>query len=442
MNNIIKSIRERVRKIFPKRTIKQAYNTDIVLSDTMSAHIDEWEKMYSGKAPWTDSDEVISLRLEQAIVREFANIALNEMDTSVSDERLNKVYQESLKNLNMNLQKGLALGAMVIKPVSADTVQYVPQSSFIPIEYDINGKLMKVIFPEIKQISDFEYIIRLEYHSLDVINGLTVTNRAFRSSSPDVLGKEIPLSSVSEWSNLNEFISYPLMKRQAFGYYVNPIANNIDESKTGVSIFESAKDLIKKADIQFGRLDWEFKSSERRINADVTAFMKDERGNPVIRDKLYNAFDISQLFQEFSPVIREVNYINGLEEYKRNIEFNVGLSYGDISNPNTVEKTATEIKSAKKRKYNTVTAIQNNLKSCLEDLAYALAFYNGMATLNYNFVCSFRDSILVDDETERSQDIQDLRLGIMRPEEYRAKWYGETVEQALKNLPQSAEVLE
>lgn len=440
--NIIKSIRERVRKIFPKRTIKQAYNTDIVLSDTMSAHIDEWEKMYSGKAPWTDSDEVISLRLEQAIVREFANIALNEMNTSVSDERLNKVYQESLKNLNMNLQKGLALGAMVIKPVSAYTVQYVPQSSFIPIEYDINGKLMKVIFPEIKQISDFEYIIRLEYHSLDVINGLTVTNRAFRSSSPDVLGKEIPLSSVSEWSNLNEFISYPLMKRQAFGYYVNPIANNIDESKTGVSIFESAKDLIKKADIQFGRLDWEFKSSERRINADVTAFMKDERGNPVIRDKLYNAFDISQLFQEFSPVIREVNYINGLEEYKRNIEFNVGLSYGDISNPNTVEKTATEIKSAKKRKYNTVTAIQNNLKSCLEDLAYALAFYNGMATLNYNFVCSFRDSILVDDETERSQDIQDLRLGIMRPEEYRAKWYGETVEQALKNLPQSAEVLE
>lgn len=440
--NIIKSIRERVRKIFPKRTIKQAYNTDIVLSDTMSAHIDEWEKMYSGKAPWTDNDEVISLRLEQAIVREFANIALNEMNTSVSDERLNKIYQESLKNLNMNLQKGLALGAMVIKPVSADTVQYVPQSSFIPIEYDINGKLMKVIFPEIKQISDFEYIIRLEYHSLDVINGLTVTNRAFRSSSPDVLGKEIPLSSVPEWSNLNEFISYPLMKRQAFGYYVNPIANNIDESKTGVSIFESAKDLIKKADIQFGRLDWEFKSSERRINADVTAFMKDERGNPVIRDKLYNAFDISQLFQEFSPVIREVNYINGLEEYKRNIEFNVGLSYGDISNPNTVEKTATEIKSAKKRKYNTVTAIQNNLKSCLEDLAYALAFYNGMATLNYNFVCSFRDSILVDDETERSQDIQDLRLGIMRPEEYRAKWYGETVEQALKNLPQSAEVLE
>ncbi len=82
------------------------------------------------------------------------------------------------------------------------------------------------------------------------------------------------------------------------------------------------------------------------------------------------------------------------------------------------------------------------MKNCLDDLAYAIAFYNGLATSDYGFVCNFRDSILVDDETERSQDIQDLSLGIMRPEEYRAKWYGETLETALKNLPQSAQVLD
>lgn len=440
--NIIEFIKRQVKNLFSSKTVENIYHIDTAVSDTMSSYISLWERMYSGKASWIDNDEIISLRLEQAIVREFVNITLNEMTASISDKRLDKIYQKAIENLNINLQKGLTSGAMVIKPVNSDTVQYIPQSAFIPIEYDINGKLTKVIFPEIKRISDFEYLIRLEYHSLDIINGLTITNRAFRSNSPDVLGKEILLSSVPEWSNLNETISYPLMKRQAFGYYVNPIANNIDNSKMGVSIFESARELIKKADIQFGRLDWEFKSGERRINADVTAFAKDEKGNPIISDRLYRAFDITQLFQEFSPVLRETNYINGLEEYKRNIEFNVGLSYGDISNPNTVEKTATEIKSAKKRKYNTVTAIQKNLKNCLDDLAYAFAFYNSLATSDYGFVCSFRDSILVDDETERNQDIQDLRLGIMRPEEYRAKWYSETLEQAVQNLPQSAEVIE
>lgn len=408
----------------------------------MSSYINLWGKMYAGKAPWIDNDETISLRLEQAIIRELVNIALNEMTASISDEKLNKIYQKALENLNINLQKGLASGAMVIKPVSSDAVQYVPQSAFIPIEYDINGKLKKVIFPEIKQISNFEYLIRLEYHSLDIMDGLTITNRAFRSSSPDILGKEIPLSSVPEWSSLTEIISYPLMKRQAFGYYVNPVANNIDNSKMGVSMFESARELIKKADIQFGRIDWEFKSGERRINADITVFAKDGNGNPIIRDKLYRAFDITQLFQESSPVLRETNYINGLEEYKRNIEFNVGLSYGDISNPNTIEKTATEIKSAKKRKYNTVTAIQNNLKNCLDDFVYSLAFYNALTTSGYEFICDFKDSILTDEDTERQRDMQDVSAGIMRPEEYRAKWYGETLETALKNLPQSAQVLD
>ena len=32
-------------------------------------------------------------------------------------------------------------------------------------------------------------------------------------------------------------------------------------------------------------------------------------------------------------------------------------------------------------------------------------------------------------------------MGVMRLEEYRAKWYGESVEDALKNLPEREEVV-
>lgn len=45
------------------------------------------------------------------------------------------------------------------------------------------------------------------------------------------------------------------------------------------------------------------------------------------------------------------------------------------------------------------------------------------------------DSIIVDAETEREQDRKDLAAGIMRPEEYRAKWYGETEKKAAERLP-------
>lgn len=448
---ILKAIRELVRKMFLSKTIKEVYSVDIAVTDLMMRHISEWDRMYSGKASWL-SDDVISLRLEQAIVREFANITLNEMTATVTDKYIDKIFQTAIKDINQNLQKALASGAMIIKPLGGNKIQYVPQTGFIPIEYDVNGRLMKVIFPEIKQISDHEYFIRLEYHSLDVKKGLTITNRVFRSSSIDYLGKEIALKSVSEWSDLMESVTYPLMKRPAFGYYVNPIANTIDGGHGGVSIFDSASELIRLADIQFGRLDWEFESAERAIYVDDTVIRPVKTASvlrdfevPKLKDRLFRGLNNSgvtqDFFKEFSPPLREENFIKGLEEYKRAIEFTVGLSYGDISNPQSVEKTATEIKAAKKRKYNTVSAIQNNLKTCLEDLVYALAFFNAMTQRRYEFICNFKDSILVDEETERQQDRNDVSMGIMRPEEYRAKWYGESLEKALKNLPQSAEVI-
>ena len=218
------------------------------------------------------------------------------------------------------------------------------------------------------------------------------------------------------------------------------------------SVFDSAKDLIRLTDTQFGRLDWEFESGERAVDVEEIALKPavDPITNsykfdtPQIRERLFRSLNITgnDFYHEFSPQLRQADFIAGLEEYKRNIEFAVGLSYGDISNPQTVDKTATEIKASKARKYNTVSAIQNNLRTCLDDFVYSLAFYNALTTSGYEFICDFRDSILTDEDTERQRDMQDVSAGIMRPEEYRAKWYGETLETALKNLPQSAQVLD
>lgn len=432
-----------IRRLFPVKDIKSALNIELALSGEMLDKIELWQKCYCGNASWIDEKNgVSSLRLEQSVVREFSNITLNEMTASVTNAVLNEVFQTAIRDLNMYLQEGLATGSMVIKPLGGDKVQYVSANAFLPVEYDVRGRLIKVIFPEIKKIGD-KYFTRLEFHNLDYEKGLTITNKAYVSTTPTVLGREIPLERVEEWKKLDNFISYPLMKRPAFGYYRNPIKNNIDGSHCGVSIFDSALEMIKKTDKQFGRLDWEFESGERIIHVDE-AVLRDGGNLPTLNERLYIGLNLGEdeFYKEFSPQFRQADIISGLEEYKRNIEFEVGLSYGDISNPQTVDKTATEIKSAKKRKYNTVSAIQNNLKDCLDDLVYALAFYKGMATQEYELICDFKDSILVDDETERQQDRSDVNMGVMRLEEYRAKWYGEPVEEALKNLPQSAEVID
>lgn len=150
--------------------------------------------------------------------------------------------------------------------------------------------------------------------------------------------------------------------------------------------------------------------------------------------------DSGDLYKEYSPEFRDENIINGLEQIKRNIEFAVGLAYGDLSDVQAVEKTATEIKHSKVRKYNRVNAIETNLKKCLEDFCYGIAFYNRLTQSGYEFNCSFSDSVLTDEESERKQDLQDISIGAMQLWEYRMKWYGEDEKTAKANVSNDAEV--
>lgn len=82
------------------------------------------------------------------------------------------------------------------------------------------------------------------------------------------------------------------------------------------------------------------------------------------------------------------------------------------------------------------------MRQCLEDFAAGLAFYNQLYTSGYEFTCEFNDSILTDEETERQQDRQDVSMGVMSHAEYRSKWYGETLEEAEKNLPEQNKIME
>lgn len=452
---ILNAIKGVINRMFPAKTLKQVIGQDVAISQAMIDKIESWGAMYRGQAAWVD-DQVDSLQLEQGICREFANVCLNEMESSISNDKLDEIYKIAIQDLNENLQAGIGLGSFCIKPLGGNMVEYVTADRFIPISFDARGRLTSVVFIQVKRIDNTLFYLRFEYHHWNQDKTLRIQNKAYRTSDMSSIGSQIDLSSVDEWKELPEDVMYLEVEKPDFGYYRNPIKNEVDGSTCGVSIYDTAIALIKKTDTQFGRLDWEFESGERAVHVDVTALRAsptvDGKGKtkyvlPKLNNRLYRGLNLEmgngkELYQEYSPEFRDQNLINGLNAYLRRIEFAVCLSYGDLSDVSDVDKTATEAKIAKKRKYNMVKAIQSNLKDCLEDLVYALAFYNGMARSGYEFVCSFKDSILVDEETERQQDRNDVAMGVMRLEEYRAKWYNETLEEATKNLPEPADVEE
>ncbi|MFQ7413510.1 MAG: phage capsid protein [Blautia hansenii] len=431
-------------------TIQNLVGGEVAMTEEIMMKISEWNEMLTGQASWcSNSDYITSLRIEHGICREFADVVLNEMEVSVSNEKLNTLLQACIEDLNENLQDGLGLGSFIIKPLGKDKVEYITADKFIPIHFDDTGKPDDCMFIQVKRQGTSQYYIRTERH--DIRDGnLRIRNKAYKSFSQNTIGMEIPLSFVEEWKNFPENITYKGMTQMDFGYFRTPLKNKIDGSPCGISIFESAIEQIKKADIQGARIDWEFESGERAIHVDERALNTSIKGKKFLErlnKRLYRGFKLdagkdTELFKEFSPELREEGFINGLEKYYRQIEFAVGLSYGDLSDAQYVEKTATEIKASKSRKYNRVTAIQDKLKVCLEDLVAGLAFYNGLYTSGYEFQCHFNDSILTDEEAERQQDRQDVSMGVMSLTEYRAKWYGETEEEAEKKLPEVNGVME
>ena len=126
--------------------------------------------------------------------------------------------------------------------------------------------------------------------------------------------------------------------------------------------------------------------------------------------------------------------MNGLNKYLQQIEFKCSLAYGTISDPQQVDKTAEEIKTSKQRSYQLVSDIQESLENAINGLIVAIdnliTAYELCPDGNVDVTFQWDDSIIVDSEKEKQQDIQDVNLGIMAKWEYRVKWYGETEEKA------------
>lgn len=445
----LKRLWKGIVSMFSYTTFKNILGKDVALTQAMIDAINDWKNMLSGKADWCES-YVESLRLEEGICREFADAALVEMEMQIlNNEQLDKTLKKAAVDLNKKMQNGLALGSLVLRPLGPDKFEYITADKMIPISFDDDGKPNDIAFLSVKRVGENNYYFRLERHYFTNGN-LTIENNCYHSQSRSDIGQRCELENVPEWANIQPGpIIYPGMTQMDFGYYQNPVENKIDESGCGVSIYESAIRLIRKADRQAARLDWEYESGERAIHVDERA-LKHSKGKtylPKLSNRLYRGLNLDdgkdkELFKEYSPQMRDEAYKRGLEECKREIEFNVGLAYGDLSDVQNVEKTATEVLTSKTRKYNRVTAIQNNLEKCLQDFVQALAFYNGCYMSGIEFACKFKDSILTDEESERQQDRQDVSMGAMSLLEYRMKWYNEDEETARAKLPEQNQVME
>lgn len=471
---LLNFVRQVIRRMIHYKDIETVEHVETPLSNEMANALDDWYNMYLNKADWLKPDTVKSLNLPAFISSEIARQIVLEMKWNITGkskdgetqskegedimnpraEYLKAEFEKCITVLRQKLEQGCAAGGMVVKPYTKDGHIYFDWTmdwSLYPIAFDDDGNLADVIFQDIFCEGKTVYT-RLERHTVDG-QSVKITQRAFKSNMRDAIGTEINLSEVPQWAQLNPEATVKNSGGQMFGWYKVASANSIDvDSPMGASCFCKARDTIKEADMQYSRLLWEYEGSELAIDVDPTVLRpkRTEGGGmemPKLNQRLFRAVDADKgdhdLYNVFSPAIRDVNLVNGLNQLFQRIEDQCGLARGTISDANAEARTATELRIIKQRSYATIADNQRALEHCLKEVIRAMNVYADLYNLasdgEYEVSFEWDDSIITDTEQQLNERLMLLNADLMSKAEFRMWYFGETKDQALAAVKAIAE---
>lgn len=419
----------------------------------------EWERLYRNIPSKEDvEDDIKSLNLPAAICAEFARLITIENEINITGSQradyLNEQLRHMLGHLRVQVEYACASGGMVFKPyIEGKSIRTdcLTQDEFLPIAWE-DKHLTGCLFWDYYVEGDVFYtMVEKQLYK----NGIHTTEcKAYKSNSKKTLGVEIPLTEVSRWKDINPFTKFgseeaPL-DRPLFGYFRVPLGNQIDpKSPLGIPVFNRAADRIADANRQWTYLMWEFEGGQLAIDVSEEFLRKKEDSEytlPKFSKRLFRRLAIDEDNKEkqynvFSPSLRDESFLNGLDAIKREIEFDCCLAYGTLSNPQSVDKTAEEIRSSKQRSYTAVCDMQAALETALDDYIYSMDKLAEAYCLapegKYEVQFNWGDGILEDVQKEQVIRLNEVNGGITRKEDYLMWRYGVTEEQAKEMLPKS-----
>lgn len=197
----------------------------------------------------------------------------------------------------------------------------------------------------------------------------------------------------------------------------------------------------------------EFNLGRKRIFV-APEMLSDIDGNPAFDENDTVFYQLPEDTEMGNNPIYEVNMELRAEEHSKAINddlnflsFKCGFGTERYRFDRGSVTTATQVISDNSDMYRSLKKHEIILESVIKDLIRIIIRLGVVLRIpglseDVEITIDFDDSIIEDKASERKQDMQDVSMGVMRHEEYRAKWYGETKDEALKNLPEQNKVME
>lgn len=390
-------------------------------------------------------NENMSFQIEDEKVREFL-LGNNEMTGVLGT---NNFWSLSAKNYELVCALGTGAYEIVVEDLLNMNGQLVTcenskikiithnAMNIIPLSWDANGTITEVAFvDQYKEKEDIYVSMRL--HILDENKQYKIVNKKLKVFGYNNINKYVYLDNESV---LNEFDTNSNIPW--FSVLKLPIINNFYiSSPMGASIYANAIDVLKNLDDAFNILCHEYSTGTKKIFYHKNLLERDKNGKVKSPDDMnksvfyYMGDDMSgdtdvagKYVYEVIPKLRIDEITKGIESSLNYLSVMCGLgnSYYKFT-AGAVQKTATEVISDNSSMYRNIHKNQLEVEKCMLDLFKSLIYVSNYIfktdmNIDAKIKVVFDASIIEDKVAIRNRDLQEVQLGIMSIEEYRAKYY-------------------
>lgn len=358
------------------QSFEQAFNAKDITSSQMQEAIKAWFLMYMECPPPDGEDDC--QRLPVVIVNKITKTTFSEYEASMQlkgakADVLAALLPKLDKPKKLAMQQALVGGECFVKPILAPDgfdFSIVRRDCFIPLARDTAGRPTDVGTSETTSY-DGKYYTLLERRTVAINGDLTIQSKLYASNDPGLIGSEVDLSALPKYEELQPELVLPGVGSIGMAYVKTPLLNCVDMSMDGVSVYAPAVRLIRNINRNEAQLNDEFDNGKSKIIASADMLRKDQNGKLNFDEKLFVGFDDDPDavgVTIFNPTLREASYLARKQEYLRNIESQIGLKRGILSDVEAVEKTATEITSSAGDYNLTIQDFQQMWENALREL--------------------------------------------------------------------------
>jgi A118 family predicted phage portal protein len=385
-------------------------------------------------------ERIDEINFNSIFSNKLANYVINDSNVNITGENarvelLNKVLQSMWKKAKKITSMGFGYGGVILVPyVKSGKIYYniVSQSRVTIDEVEGENITGATIIADKKTVNrgigNSKTYYRLTNYR--VRNGNIEITQKFTDEN----GHEVAVPDF--WKNIELKKVITGVDRALFGYIKSPINNRKTDDKYGVPITYGCDSTIAEIKETMKQLYREYKLKETFVGADSTMF---NGKDSLPLNGLFKKVDAGDdtFFEVFDPAFRP--YTERLQELYQRLEHEIGTSAGILSEVNTANATATEIKRSMFDSYTIVDDMRSNIEKGIEDFLYSANVlanaYNLTPQGDYGVSFDWDYSLLEDSQETFSQLITAQSKGIISEVEIR-QWLkpDETLEDSQKAI--------